>query len=244
MQRVAALAPSRWPALIGDLNGLAAARHLQAYFNNATVEAEIDRVGWSGSVNPTRAPDYMMEVESNYYGDKANYFVSRHYTLALTLKGHTLEHQVTVDLVNNTPCGSYVRASYNDNVRLYVAGNASSTSDNLAPVRYPNPAAPPGSRLMDGWLHFIPCNGGAGHAVFKYNTPWTVNDNGLDQIYWQKQPGTLGDKIDVSWTYRSGHTYKVGGSLAQDRVIGLTPTGVTLTAGQPAQATLPSLSLG
>lgn len=244
MQRVAALPPDRWPALIADLNGLAAARHLQAYFNNSTAEAEIDRVGWSGIVNPTQAHDYMMEVESNYYGDKANYFVTRAYNLVLTLKGRTLEHQVTVAIVNNTPCGSFVRASYNDNVRLYVAGNASSTSDTLAPVRYSNPAPPRGSRLMDGWLHFIPCNGGAARAVFKYNTPWTVNDIGLDQIYWQKQPGTLNDKIEVSWTYSGGHTYKVGGNLAQDRILNLSPTGVTLTAGQPAQATLPTLSLG
>ena len=244
MQRVAALPPDRWPALIGDLNGLAGARHLQAYFNNATVEAELDRVAWSGSVNPTRALDYMMEVESNYYGDKDNYYVTRHYTVALTRHGQTLHHTVTVDVVNGTPCGIFQRTSYRVDVRLYVPGNATKRSNNLRPVKYANPAAPTGTRLSDGWLPDIVCGGGHGRAVFNYDTPLPGTTGNLDQMYWQKQPGTANDRIDVTWSAGNGHTYKVGGSLAKDRIISLTPTGVTLTAGQPAQATLPSLSLG
>lgn len=245
MKRVAALPPGRWPALIGALNSLASQRHLQAYFNNTTAEQEIDRVGWSATVNPTASTDYMMEVESNYYGDKANYFVQRHYTVVLTRNGGKLHHQVTVDLVNNTPCGSYARTQYNVDVRLYVSSDATAVSDNLVAVKYPNPAAPSGTRMLDGWLHFIPCAGGRGHAVFNYDTPWPAAVGAIDQIYWQKQPGTINDRIDVTWNPGGGSgPFKVGGSLAQDRIISLLPTGVTLTAGQPAQATLPSLSLG
>jgi hypothetical protein len=48
----------------------------------------------------------------------------------------------------------------------------------------------------------------------------------------------------VTWNDGNSHTYTVSGDLGQDRVITLRLTGVTLTAGQPAQATLPSLSLG
>jgi putative NADPH-quinone reductase len=80
--------------------------------------------------------------------------------------------------------------------------------------------------------------------VFRYDTPWTAQAGATETIYWQKQPGTLNDAIDVTWNEGAGHTYKAGGSLAQDRIITLSSTAVTLTAGQPAQATLPSLSLG
>src|SRR5450759_791873 len=66
MKRVSALPPARWPGLISALNSLAAGRHLQAYFNNNTVETEIDRVGWSGTLNLNGFKDYMFEVESNY----------------------------------------------------------------------------------------------------------------------------------------------------------------------------------
>jgi len=244
MQRVSALPPDRWPALIGALNALAGERHLQVYFNNGLVSSEITRVGWSGDVNPTNSQDYLLEVESNYFGNKDNYFLSRHYTVVLTRKGGTLLHQVTVDIVNNTPCGSQDRTAYRVNIRLYIGGTAASLSDNLIPVRYQNPAPPSGIRLLDGWLPLIACGGGKGHAVFKYSTSWRVDDTGLDKIYWQKQPGTLDDRIDVIWNDRDGHSYKASGVLSQDRIITLSPTGITLAAGRPAQATLPSLSLG
>lgn len=244
MQHVSALPTSKWPTLIGDLNSLAAQRHIQAYFNNPVAEQEIERVGWSGTVNPTSSPDYMMEVEANYFGDKVNYFLQRHYTVVLTRKGSTLLHEVTVDLVNNTRCGSFILTSYTANVRLFLGRGVSAVSDNLRAVRYPNPAPPPGTRVLDGWLPDVLCDGGRARAMFTYDTKWPGDNGSPYLIYWQKQPGTVNDKIDVTWNYSSGHTYKVSGSLAQDHVISLSATGVTLAAGQPAQATLPSLSLG
>jgi hypothetical protein len=244
MDRVSALPSDRWPALIGSLNALAADRHLQVYLNNDVAETEIDRVGWSGGVNPTGAQDYMMEVESNYNGNKVNYFLTRHFTVALTRSGGALHHKVTVDLVNATTCGSYVRTSYKADFRLYIGDNASSVSDNLVPAGTANPAPPSGTRLLDGWLSDIGCGGARGTAVFAYDTPWAAQAADLERIDWQKQPGTVNDKIDVTWSAGNGHTYIVSGDLSQDRVITLTPTGVTLTAGQPAQARLPSLSLG
>ena len=244
MERLIALPPDRWPALIASLNDLVAGRHLQAYFSSDPVEKEIGRVGWSGAVNPDGARDYMMEVESNYYGDKANYFVTRHYTVVLTHKGGTLHHQVTVDLVNDEPCGAELRTSYRVNIRLYVGAIASSISDNLRAVLYPNPEAPVGVRLLDGWLPDIPCSGGRGQAIFDYDTPWPVQDNGRTQIYWQKQPGTLNDGAVVIWNTGAGKSYQVNGDLGQDRRITLTPSGVTIAATSAAQAKLPSLSLG
>ena len=244
MEHVAALPPSRWPALIGAMNTLAAERHLQAYFNNSAAELEIERVGWSGSVNPTASQDFMMEVESNYFGDKVNYYLGRHYTVLLTRQGGTLHHRLTVDLVNNTGCGTFIRTIYKVDVRLYVGRGASNLSNNLRPVRYPNPAPPAGTRLLDGWLPDITCSGGRGRAIFTYDTPWPALGGGLYQIYWQKQPGTVNDQIDLTWNDGSGHSFKASGILGEDRVINLSPTGITFTAGQPAQATLPSLNLG
>jgi hypothetical protein len=244
MQRVASLPTSRWPALISALGSLAAERHIQAYFINTIAQQEITRVGWSGSVNPTTSQDFMMDVEANYYGDKVNYFLQRHFTVVLTRDGATLHHQVTIDLVNNSVCGSYPRTSYLANARLIVGQGASALSDDLRRVRYANPSPPPGTQALDGWLPQVLCHGGRGHAVFKYDTQWQVGDTSPYAIYWQKQPGTLNDTIAVTWNDGNGHSYKAGGTLAQDEIIGLSPTGVTLTVGQPAQAALPSLNLG
>ena len=243
MTRVVRLGPSKWPALIGVLNGLAAARHLQAYFNNTAVEGQINRYGWSGSLNPSHSADYMAEVEANLGATKANYFVTRHYTIALTRRGSTLHHQVTINLVNNMPYLYRPREFYKVYFRLFVETKATGLSDNLLPGNFPDPAPPSGMRMLAGWLT-IPGYGERGQAIFQYDTPWRPDATGAAQIYWQKQPGTVSDAIDVSWNTGSGHTYKVSGSLALDRVITLKAAGVTLTPGQPAVAKIPSLSLG
>lgn len=94
LSRVAALPAGQWPALISALNDLAASRHIQVYFNNAAVEKQIDLFGWSGALHPMAAPDYVMEVESNLGATKANYFLTRHFTVELTRKGSLLHHKV------------------------------------------------------------------------------------------------------------------------------------------------------
>jgi hypothetical protein len=244
MDRVATLPPSQWSALVGVLNGLSATRHLQAYFNNAALEKEVNRVGWAGTLNPMAAMDYMMEVESNLGGTKANYFVTRHFTVELTRVGSKLHHKVTIDLINNMPYSFRPREYYRAYVRLYVSATASSIGDNLRNVVYANPAPPAGTRLIDGWVPLFHGYGHQAQAVFVYDTPWLGDARGESQIYWQKQPGTLNDKVKVVWHDGIGHAYSVVGDLSQDRVIIFSTGGLTFTAGLPAQAQLPSLSLG
>jgi len=244
MDRVSTLPPDRWPALIAALNDMAGARHLQAYFNNDIVEKEIDRIGWSGTMQTASPRDYMLEVESNLGGTKANYFVTRHFTLELTRRGGVLHHKVTVGLVNNMNYFYDVGDFYRAYASLYMVDTASSTSDNLTAVKYPSPSPPTDTRRLDGWLPEIAGHGGHAQAVFQYDTPWSVANTGQANIYWQKQPGTVNDKVDVIWNDGNGHTFTASGDLGQDRVVTLAATGVTLNPGQAAQAELPSLSLG
>ncbi len=252
MNRVATLPPEQWPALIGALNELAAARHLQAYFNNESVEREMDRIGWSGTLNPTAGKDYMVEVESNLGGTKANYFLTRHFTLELTRNGDVLHHRVTIDLKDDMPFEYRPGEFYSAYVRLYVSNSATNTSNNLRPARYPNPAPPAGMRMIDGW---VPLFHGYGHSaridplsesppLFEYDTPWRPNGRGENQIYWQKQPGTTSDKVDVMWKDGSGHVFTMTSDVSKDRVITLSARGIIITSGQAAQAQLPALSLG
>jgi hypothetical protein len=98
--------------------------------------------------------------------------------------------------------------------------------------------------LLEGWLQTVPCCGGNGQVIFDYDTPWPTHDAGGDQIYWQKQPGTIDDRIDVIWNDGLGHTFTTKGDLGQDRVITLLPSGVILTPAKFAQASLPNWSLG
>ena len=148
------LPADRWRAPDrAGLNGLSRLATFQAYFAAGSVETEIDRIGWSGRLILGTVSDYMMEVESNYYGTKSNYFLSRHYSVVLTRSGTTLHHTVTIDLTNNEPFGAEARSTYKADVRLYIGDAATAASTNLRPVKYPNPASPAHTELvMAGWM--------------------------------------------------------------------------------------------
>jgi hypothetical protein len=204
----------------------------------------MDRFGWSGALNPLGARDYLMEVESNLGGTKANYFVTRHFTLELTRNGSALHHKVTIDLTDDMPFQYRPAEYYSAYLRLYVSGSASALRHNLRPARYANPSPPAGLGMIDGWVPLFHGYGHSAQAVFEYDTPWVGDGRGLARIYWQKQPGTLDDKVDVRWNDGGGHTFTTNGNLGGDRVIVLSTTGVAIIQGQAGQAKLPSLSLG
>lgn len=242
LQRIVTLQPSGWPALISALNDLAASRNLQTYFNNSDVEKTVAQYGWSGAQKAASASDYLMEVESNLGGTKANYFVTRHYTVELTRNGSSLHHKVTVDITDNMPYADRPGEYYRAYIRLYISGTATNGSDNLVPPLYANPPPPAGTKMLDGWMLIH----GYGHdkvVVFEWDTPWHPNGRGQEQIYFQKQPGTTNDKIDVTWHDGNGHTYSATGDLGQDRIITLAPSAVTILQGQIGTAQLPVLAL-
>jgi hypothetical protein len=205
----------------------------------------MDRVGWSGILNPKGGKDYMMEVETNLGGNKSNYFITRHYTVELTRNGAGVHHLVKVDLMNDTPWELRPNEFYSAYMRLYVLGSAQQPATNLRKPWFAGPPPPAGFKMSEGWLW--PLLHGYHHGgqfAFEYDSPWQPNARGEHQIYWQKQPGTVIDQVDVVWHDGAGNTYKAAGDLAQDRIITVSAKGVTLTSGQSGQATLPSLSLG
>src|SRR5258708_10880289 len=113
----------------------------------------------------------MMEIESNLGGTKANYFLVRHFTVELTRNGSVLHHKVTIDLTDNMPFDYRPGEYYSAYLRLYVSSNASSAGANLRRPRYPNPAPPTGTAMIDGWdptfhryIHSAP-------ALVPYHTP-------------------------------------------------------------------------
>jgi len=243
-QRVLTLSPSEWPALIGALTDVVSHRDMQVFFNSQPAEDAMTRFGWTGAINPTHAVDYMMEVESNLGGTKANYFVSRSYSIHLTRQGATLHHTVSVTVTDNMPTSYAPGDYYHAYTALYIADQSTGGSSNLTAPKYPNLAPPSGFRRIDGWMKAIPGGGGKTTVVFTYDTPWTVDDQGVAHVYWQKQPGTFADQIQVFWDSPDHGTVSATGALTSDEAVNLAPGGVTLVAGKPAQAQLPSISLG
>jgi hypothetical protein len=250
LQKVVALQPNQWPTLVSALNDLAASRHLQAYFNNADVQKTITQYGWAGVMRNSGTSDYMMEVEANLGGTKSNYYVVRQYKVELTRNGGNLHHRLEVNITDNTPYVYRGYDYYQVYTRLLISDKTTAQSSNLLHgppgfvSRYlPGPPPPPGLQQIESWM-FTRGYGNGKTMYFDWDTPWLPNHRGEEQIYWQKQPGTINDQVDVIWHDGNGHTYQASGDLAQDRVITLAPRGVTLTQGQLGTFQLPSLSLG
>jgi hypothetical protein len=95
--------------------------------------------------------------------------------------------------------------------------------------------AAPMNRLLDSGLTSIQ-PGGTRPRRHQLQDSRGQCTTGLDQIYSQKQPGTVPDRVDVSWNNGNG-TYLASSDFSQDRVIILSTTGVTQSIGHPAEAT-------
>jgi hypothetical protein len=240
--RVSALAPASWPALMTALNSEAQGRHLQAFFNLQAVQDEMVRAGWAGTANPTGASDFMMEVEANLGASKSNHFLTRQYDVTVTQTPTALHHRVVVNLTHRTPPNQDApggNRTYTVYVRFLLPKQAKNlAAGGLQPPHYQDPELS-GLQVADGWID-IPINAatsqGSGQVAFEYDTSWATDET----IYWQKQPGTADDAVHVSWVM-NGRTTEVSGHLTQDLLVQLTADGVSLAPGRAATAQLPGV---
>jgi hypothetical protein len=247
IDRISTLPSSSWTTLVNTLNTAADQRHLQLYFNNPEAESAIRKLGWGGQLNPASAPDFMYEMESNFGGTKANFFIDRSYDLTLSMQNGLLHHRLLVSLKNSTPDGYEGGRHYNCYVRLYYPQNGGdATLQNL--VRDTARASVekvPGLRLADGWFQININDLALGYATYQfiveYDTP-AVDMNQVHEIYWQKQPGTGPDRLTVNWIL-NGTRYSTSGDLAQDRVVKLTRSGVSIGPGVTSKVAMPGVGV-
>lgn len=251
LQRISGLSTKQWPQLVASLNSLVTQGHFQVYFDNTAAQREMSKLGWSKAVNPTGASGFLMETEDNFAGAKSNAFLTRGYTVQLSRTASGVHHRVTVDLYDRTPWNVATSRSYGAYVRFYVGKLAanlelSSAPGVYAPIRIidPNPKdVPAGVRSAGGYLSIDMAGQNVGHyqVVFQYDTPWSPSSQGVQSIYWQKQPGTAADAVHVTWSV-GGRTYQARTDLSRDRLILLSSGGLAVKAAQAASVTLPSLS--
>jgi len=245
VERITSLAPGRWTDLIKAANTAATQHHLQVYFNNQAAQDEISRFGWANAlVRPQPHQESFLWSESNYGGNKVDHFIGRRFDVTLTANGSRLEHQVVVTIRNSTPPGYVNGQRYTCYLRVYLPAEAAGMKAYpVAPPRYLNDEKlDPSLRVFDGWFGGPPPDyrgPGSVTVTFSYTTDFSDLAAG-HRIYWQKQPGTVSDAVHVSFR-TGGRTYAVDGDLSQDRLLTLTPQGVTLAPASTASAHLPGI---
>ena len=245
IDKISTLSSDQWPTLLNILNGAVQARHLQVYFNNEAAETEMGRISWAGGrLTSTSDRESMLEVESNFGGTKANHFIERTYDLSLVNDNGKLHHHLVINLKNSTPVGYEGGRHYDGYLRFYYPASATdAVIQNLTRDRYPSDEKPNAAKLADGWVLLDPKNQRLGYATQQVVIDYTTelgNARQVYDIYWQKQAGTLSDKVHVSYQ-TGGRTFTADTDLSQDRLLTLTPQGVQALAGNVPIAHLPIL---
>jgi hypothetical protein len=198
-------------------------------------------VGWAGAAGGQQAgaDETLMEVESNFGGNKANHFLARRLTLDVTADGGRLDQVLRVEWQNDTPAG-YLgdTRDYTAYARVYLPPAADGArATELTPDARPTDERPDGALLVDGWATV---HTGARLAwSVAWSTPLPALDRGYT-IAWRKQAGTLGDPVHVV-LHADGRTFTADTDLGQDRSIVLTPRGIQTRSGTGATATVPFL---
>jgi hypothetical protein len=233
------LRPADLPRLVAIVEDQVRGRHLQVHFDNPEVQRQAGRLGASDALNSTRLSDFLLETEDNYGGSKANFFLDRSFRLDLSLIGSRLRHSLTVDLHDRAPADRpWIGPDYSAYLRVTVPGTAtgvameSAPSTEYAPIQAPfrrSQVDPPGSQVVGGWIFITVGEGLSGRyqATFTWETPWAPGPAGSDYLYWQKQPGTVHDSVQITWNSGAG-TYAVSGDLSGDRLVELRREGLTI----------------
>lgn len=243
--KISELPSAGWAGLLNALNSSVQGRHLQVYFNNQPAEAEMGRINWAGATPvPTGDRELMLEVESNFSGNKSNHFIERSYDLTLVNANGKLQHHLVISLKNATPAGYLGGRQYTCYLRYYYPASANAAvTQHLTADQYPSDEKPNGLRLADGWLKIEITNLQLGFATYQVVIDYTTDTGDLaagHEIYWQKQAGTGSDKVHVSFQ-SGGKTYAADSDLSQDRLLTLTAGGLQVTAANVAVAHLPIL---
>jgi hypothetical protein len=110
---------------------------------------------------------------------------------------------------------------------------SSARSVEYAPIQVParrTQVPPAGALVAGGWIFVLVGPGLSGNyeATFTWDTPWTPGADGSAVLYWQKQPGTVHDTVQVTWAAQAG-SVSAASDLSQDRLVTLGQRSVVVS---------------
>lgn len=193
-------------------------KQLLLSFHDADINNFFDKYGWngavraSGTISNTNLTDYLMLVEANFGVNKANYYLERSMDHEVTIlpQGDLLEN-LTINLNNTATNQGWPAGDYKNYLRIYLPTQTRLL--NLQIGQNPDILKPIGEKNIDyfdehgktgiGILITIPTQE---KRVIKitYQPPQIFNQSQKNLSYaflWQKQAGTIKDKIKLTVNY-------------------------------------------
>src|SRR5215472_4005441 len=179
MQRLVALDSGQWLGLVQVINQLATGRHIQLYFTSGQAEPEMQRLGLGGDLAVAGHRDFLYPAESNFGGNKANFFLARRFQLSLSRGGDALHHVLTeslsLDLRQAPPWYNVVPYVFFARVML-PADVTGVQVTGISRNDQPSVTPPAGSALVEGHTSMWPdptAHTAQLQVTYVWDTPWS-----------------------------------------------------------------------
>ncbi len=121
LESLFALPNEKLPAFVDAISIALNQKHLLITMDNPSMASFLEKKGWTGSMkNPSG--DFLMVVNSNLGGTKANYFVENSYDYSVTsdTRDGLLRSHLTLDYKHNGLDNAWPGGPYTDYLRVYV----------------------------------------------------------------------------------------------------------------------------
>lgn len=207
LETLFALPKDKMPELVDQVNGSLDQRHLMFYVFDSPVSE--NNKNWNGSVIQTDK-DYLMVINSNLGGNKANYFVKNDMSYNVTSKTRDglLRGELVLIYKNDSQDLSWPGGVYKNYIRVLTQDGSKLTG---AQVTYP------GKPAEDIFENIIINKQGKYNSfetdvsvdpqqevklVLYYDLPQSLTitkEQKTYGLYWQKQPGTNDDKASFTF---------------------------------------------
>ena len=216
--------PEIGPQLLGAVLAAVQEKHIMLYFADDTLNSAVNTLGWSGAQTPALDHDYLLVADANL-GNKSNHSIIRQLTYDVDIQSDgTLESRASISydypdrIAANDPAVNPENGprNYNNLLQVFVPYNSQIESTN-------NLTQDPRVVDLDTHTLFVSRVGVEYDTnerfQFSYQTPPLIENVGPYQRYHlliQKQPGTIGDAVNVQVTLP-----------ANAKTIGITPDPAT-----------------
>jgi hypothetical protein len=159
-------------------------KHLLMYFKDEQVQAAIESFNLAGRIREAEG-DYLMIVDTNFAGAKANLYVQEEVDLKVNVGTGPSIHELTITYKNPQRHDGWLNGDYPDWIRIYVPAGSKLLEESGSETEM-KVSEEFGKTVFEGFLVLRP--EGLAKLTVKYETP--VISNNPYKLLIQKQGGT------------------------------------------------------
>ncbi|MEI6690747.1 MAG: DUF4012 domain-containing protein [bacterium] len=213
MARIKTLDTKTILALGSSLLESTTSKDISISLDSTSSQAVIHRLGWDGQIQSGVCDqvgclsDYLNIVDANVGVNKANYFLKRKISLSIDFDSNfNALHTLKVDQENTAPSSSWPAGPYKNYQRLYLPKDAELISlkrDGIEVASRDIDVTFEHDKKILGYLVNTPISGKSQILASYRLGVASPQVNPKYSFYWQKQPGTSQDPLNITLSYPS-----------------------------------------